>query len=347
MRNVNNNDCCGQGNRIGPISRRRALAVGGSTLVASMAGCLGGVDSGGGEFPSETIRTVIAFGEGGGTDIYARKIWGKVSEQRDVTVEFDNVPGAGGMTGASEFVTSEPNGHTIAPFNAPGDIIPSLIQDVNFSFENFRGIAGHAVEPFVIVSNPDEEVEDFEDMASRYRNGEFKSFAGMQPGTQFNVVATILKENTEFDIPWESYIPYDGSGGIGQAVAGGEVPVGIITVTTAEEMSDRLDIVVGLVDEEIAAFPDVDTVGDFGYPSLDYIGKITRVTYAPPETPDEHVEWLDSAAEEAITSDELQSWADEGGLHLEYMGGPDYVDQLTKDAMENIRNEIDLEQFRD
>ncbi|MCW8173636.1 hypothetical protein D8S78_23575 [Natrialba swarupiae] len=29
------------------------------------------------EFPSDTIRTLIAFGEGGGTDIYARQIWGR------------------------------------------------------------------------------------------------------------------------------------------------------------------------------------------------------------------------------------------------------------------------------
>ncbi|MWV38422.1 tripartite tricarboxylate transporter substrate-binding protein [Natrialba sp. INN-245] len=299
------------------------------------------------EFPSDTIRTLIAFGEGGGTDIYARQIWGQVSEQRDVSVQFDNVPGAGGMTGASEFAASDSGGHTIAPFNAPGDIIPALIQDVDFDFEEFRGVAAHAEEEFVIVGNPDEEIGDFDEMVDRYADGEFEAFGGMQPGTQFNIIATILRDNADYDVQWENYIPYDGSGEVGQAVASGEIPNGIVTVSTAEDMSEQVDVVTGLVDHELSAFPDVPSLTDLGYPDLGYLGGMVRATYAPPETPDEHIEWLEEAAEEAIESDDLQGWADEGGLHLEFMGGSEFVDDLTSESIGNIRDEIDLDEFRD
>jgi len=329
------------------ISRRRALALGGSSLVAGLAGCQGDDDSEGGEFPSETIRVIIAFGEGGGTDIYARQIWNQVAEMRDVEIQFDNISGAAGIQGGTEFVNSEPDGHTITPYNTPGDIIPALIQEPGYSFDDFRGIAGHAIAPFVLIANPDTGVDGFEDMKSRYNNGDFSSFGGMPPGSQFNVVATILRDNDEFDVQWEEYIPYDGSGSIGQAVASGEVPAGIVTLSTAEDISDQITPVAGLVDQELEPFPEADVLPELGYPSLDFIGKITRVTYAPPETPDDRIEWLDSASEDAITSDALQSWADEGGLHLEYMGGSEFVEDLTEEAITKIRNQVDLDQFRD
>lgn len=349
------NDRDNNSRRISPIkaNRRNVLALGGSSLVAGLAGCLGlGGDGGnsgddsGSDFPSETIRVIIAFGEGGGTDIYARQIWNQVREMRDVSTQFDNISGAAGIQGGTEFVNSEPDGHTITPYNVPGDIIPAMIQQPDYSFDNFRGIAGHAVAPFVLIANPDTGVEGFEEMKSRYNNGDFQGFGGMPRGSQFNVVATILRDNEEFNVQWENYIPYDGSGGIGQAVASGEVPAGIVTLSTAEDISDQINVVAGLVDQELEPFPDADILPELGYPSLDFIGKITRVTYAPPETPDERVEWLDSASEEAITSDALQSWANESGLHLEYMGGSDYVEQLTEDAITRIKENVDLEQFR-
>ncbi len=39
-------------------------------------------------------------------------------------------------------------------------------------------------------------------------------------------------------------------------------------------------------------------------------------------------------------------WADEGGLHLEFMGGSEFVEDLTSESIGNIRDEIDLDEFR-
>jgi tripartite-type tricarboxylate transporter receptor subunit TctC len=167
----------------------------------------------------------------------------------------------------------------------------------------------------------------------------------MPPGSQFNVVASVL-DDEEFNVPWENYIPYDGTGAISQALASGEVPVGILTLSTASDQAENVDVFAGLVDEQLEPFPEADIIPELGYPSLDWLGKITRVTYAPPDTPDDRIDWLESASEEAITSDELQSWADGGGIPLNYKGGSDYVEQLTEDAISRIQENVDLEQFR-
>lgn len=322
-------------------SRRQFLKYSSCGGIAGLAGC---VDlSGGGEFPSEDIRVIVAFSSGGGTDVYARKVMGKAAEAFDVEIQIENIPGSGGMRGGNELYNADPDGYTIAAYNVPGDVVTAIVHEPGFQFDEFTGVAAHAKNVLLLVGNPDANIKDFEDMVQRYRDGDLTDIGGMQQGTQLHILANVMKSNNEYDVAWENYIPYDGSGPVGQAVASGEIPVGIVTEPTAQQLQDRIDPIVALSSRGSSTYPDLGSPGEFGYPSIDYVGEVTRGFYAPPDTSSDVVNTLNDAIKTAVESDELQSWAGDAGLDLEYYGSRELMEEITTEAIETIPQEVDLD----
>lgn len=64
-------------------------------------------------YPSKPIRMVVAFAVGGSTDIIARLLSVKMSEQLGQQVIVENKPGAGGNIGTDLVAKSPPDGYTI------------------------------------------------------------------------------------------------------------------------------------------------------------------------------------------------------------------------------------------
>lgn len=329
-------------------TRRKFIATLAAGGAAGTAGCLSSITGGGGssgDFPSQQMRVIIPFGQGGGTDIYARKVWSKVSEIADIGVQMENITGAGGMRGGSQLYQADPDGYTVAPMNSP-EVTTTLVDQTDFKLSEFRGIASHARTAMVILTNGDHNVENFEDFAQRYRSGEFESIGGMSPGSPTHLIALLFQN--DFDIPWENYVPYDGTGPVAQAVASGELPAGIVTETTAQSIAEsgNVDVVAALTSEGSTVFPELESHTAYDYPNIDYAGQITRFFLTAPETPDERVQKLGDLVEQAIQSDELQSWSEDTGNPLNFLGGPQYVDDLIAQAYEEVPEKVDIEQLR-
>ena len=301
--------------------------------------------SGGSEFPNERIRNIIPFGQGGGTDIYSRQVWSKVSDIADVPVQFENITGAGGMRGGAQLYTAEPDGYTVAPMNTP-EVTTTLVNETDFRLSEFEGIASHATTAMVVITNSEHDIENFEEFASQYESGEFQSLGGMSPGSPTHLIALLFKN--DFGIPWENYVPYDGSGPVGQAVASGELPAGIVTSTTAQSIVDtgNIDVVSVLTSQGSPVFPDVEPHTEYDYPNIDYAGQIGRFFLTAPDTPSDRVQTLADLVEQAINSDELQQWSEESGNPLRFIGGPEYVDDLIEQAYEEIPEKVDIEALR-
>lgn len=324
-----------------------------SLTITGLAGCVGGSGGSGGSnssggggdnFPNQNLRYIIPFSEGGGTDTFARQVIPVMGEELGTNVAIENIPGAASLRGTGELFYAAPDGYTFGGFNPPSTPISAMVNPPNFDMTKLKGVGTYARTPFVIVTNPEHNIENFDDLLSRYESGELQTFSGKQKGGVDHVLALLMKNNQEYSFGWQNYVGYDGSGPAVQAVVSGEVPAAISTDTAAQgAVSDgRADAVTCLSSQGSGVFPDLGNVVNAGYPNIDYIGQLTRGMYVPPETPDGPIQTLTEALETALQSDAVQEWASNTGNIVEY-GGPENAENIVQDAFEQIPKQVDIE----
>lgn len=333
-------------------NRRQVLRNAGiaSALMTGLAGCsgsLGGGGGGGDEYPSEDLRYIIPFSEGGGTDTFARQMIPIMGEELGTNIAIENIPGSASLRGTGELYHAEPDGYTFGGFNPPSTPVSAMVNPPDFEMQELKGVGAYARTPFVIVANPEYNIESFEDLLNRYESGELEIFSGKQKGGVDHVLALLMRDNEDYNLNWQRYVGYDGSGPAVQATVSGEVPAAISTDTAAQGAAEdgRVDTIVSLSSEGSGVFPDVPSVVDEGYPNIDYLGQLRRCMYVPPETSDDHIQTLTEALEATLENEELQQWAEDTGNVLEY-GGPDVAESAVQDAFENIPDQVDLEEVR-
>src|SRR5689334_5962407 len=64
-------------------------------------------------WPARPVKVIVAFAAGGPTDLVARLISQKLSEQTGRNFYVENIGGAGGNTGTGRAAQSPPDGYTI------------------------------------------------------------------------------------------------------------------------------------------------------------------------------------------------------------------------------------------
>src|ERR1700674_1906339 len=82
-----------------------------STLLPGLFHASAGAQTG--AYPTKTIRVVVPFPPGAGTDTIARIIAHKLGESMKASVIVDNRTGAGGAIGAAEVAKADPDGYTL------------------------------------------------------------------------------------------------------------------------------------------------------------------------------------------------------------------------------------------
>src|SRR5262245_56990381 len=64
-------------------------------------------------YPARPVRVVVPYAPGGVTDIFARLVVQKLSEQLGKQFYIENVGGASGSIGTAQVARAPPDGHTI------------------------------------------------------------------------------------------------------------------------------------------------------------------------------------------------------------------------------------------
>jgi hypothetical protein len=91
-------------------TRWKRNAVRGAAALALAASTAGAVAQ---EYPSRSIRLLIPFPPGGGTDIVSRVVGNKLAETLKWTIVLENRPGASGNIALELAAKSPPDGYTI------------------------------------------------------------------------------------------------------------------------------------------------------------------------------------------------------------------------------------------
>src|SRR5215469_8901542 len=107
-------------------------------------------------YPSKSIRLVVPFPPGAGTDAVARLVAQRLGEKMPATIVVDNRSGAGGAIGAAEVARAEADGYTLLFVASPFTTVAAASKNAGYDpVKQFVAVAPIAAGPLVFLVNAD------------------------------------------------------------------------------------------------------------------------------------------------------------------------------------------------
>ncbi len=246
-------------------------------------------------FPNKPIKIIVPFPAGGTTDIAARLVAQKMSETIGQPVTVENRGGAGGSLGADAVAKAAPDGYTILMHNITFPLASIALGIANRSPYNidtdFAAISNVVNVPLVITAHPSVPVRDLRELTNMLGSSRTLqyNYGSTGPGSFMNVVGEALKRDAKFEM---THIPFKGAAPLKLELLAGRVQIGgdQISSSLAEIRSGKLKALATNGTRRIAALPDVPTVRELGFPTIEANG--WNGLFAPAKTPREVIERL-------------------------------------------------------
>jgi tripartite-type tricarboxylate transporter receptor subunit TctC len=125
-------------------------------------------------YPSKPITLLVPFPPGGPTDLVARVLAKKMSEQMGQSIVIDNKPGANGNIAAVAAAKAPADGYTVLYNTSSITLSPALYKNLAYDVQrDLAPVALTAVVPLALVVNPGVPVNNVR---------EFIAYAKANPG---------------------------------------------------------------------------------------------------------------------------------------------------------------------
>jgi tripartite-type tricarboxylate transporter receptor subunit TctC len=225
------------------------------------------------KYPEKPVRLIIPFAPGGGTDVLARFISAKLSENLGASVVIENRGGAGGTLGTEIAARAAPDGYTILFASASHTFNPSLYSKLGYdSIRDFTPITLVAMVPQLLVVHPSLPVKNVKELVSLARSRPGEIFYGSGgSGSSVHLAAALFVTLARVDM---THVPYKGGGPAMIGVMAGEASVMFPTMQSVmpHVKSGRLRALAISTAARSPAVPDVPTIAESGLPGYDATG---------------------------------------------------------------------------
>ena len=233
-------------------------------------------------YPSKSIKIIVPYAPGGGTDILARLLAQQLSIDWGHSAVVENRPGANGMIGAELVAKSPPDGHTLMLVVAAHVINPSIYAKVPYdAIADFAAVTLVASSPWVVVVNGTLPAANIKELIALARSQPGKlSFGSSEPSSR--LAGELFKSMAGIDL---LHVPYKGGAQIMNDMLGGHIAVGFTSVPTVSQhyKSGKLHVLAVAGKSRSRAMPDVPTATEAGLPG--YEPAVWYGMYAPAGTP--------------------------------------------------------------
>jgi tripartite-type tricarboxylate transporter receptor subunit TctC len=197
-------------------TKRRLVTAAMTAICALMA--LPGVSWA--DFPNRPIRILIGYASGGGTDIVARLLAPRLSDELKVPVVVENRPGAAGLIAEGMLAKAPADGYTILMDPLGITMNPSVFRKVPYDpIKDIQPVAQIFSQPFVIVVNAALPARDLKELVALMR-AKPKDVNVAVAGTSTQLAAELFKLKTGVDL---TLIPYKGSASVKVHITSGRL----------------------------------------------------------------------------------------------------------------------------
>ena len=271
-------------------------------------------------YPNRSVRIIVPYPPGSGTDIVARLLGQRIGESWGQPIVVDNRPGAGAIVGVDAVAKSAPDGYTLGIADTgPLAINPSLYPKLPYDpLRDFAPVIEVAKLPFMLVAHPSLGVSSVAELIAeaRRRPGQI-NYASVGNGSGVHLATELFRKRAGIDIV---HIPYKGSAPALTDVLAGTTPLMFVNLLSGLPLvrSGKLRALAVGTTERLRALPDVPTVSQAGVPGYQFEAWFGVI--APAGTPVAVVERLNSEFRKVLAAPEVRDrLLNEGGM--EPVGG--------------------------
>lgn len=269
-------------------------------LIAALAAMLAGTAAQAQEYPSRPVKILSPYPPGGVTDIASRLLAAKLTEAWKQQVIVENKVGGGGVVAMDALAKAAPDGHTlIASTVADYCIIPYAYSKLPYDVgRDFAPVIVATETPLVFAAHRDAPFGSLKDLAAASRaDPKGTSYGSPGLGTLNHLMGEVFAGLSGANLV---HIPYKGGGPAGAALAGGEVPLGVLAISSVAPhvRAGRIKAIAVTSPRRSALGPDWPTVVDAGYPAAaasQWVG-----IAAPAGTPKAIIDRLNAEMAEAL-----------------------------------------------
>ncbi len=222
-----------------------------------------------GSFPSKPIRIVVPFAAGTGSDVIARTVGQKISEEVKQPVVIDTKEGGGGIVGTLAALQAPNDGYTMLMVANPFTIVPGTNSKAPYDpLKDFVPVAKVAIVPivFTVANNlPVSNLREF--IAYAKANPGKLSYASSGPGTPSQVEMELFKQAAGLDIV---EVPYKSTAQAMTDVIGGQIALypSAMPLSLQHVKAGKVKALGLFNTQRSPALPDVPTLGEgMGMPS--------------------------------------------------------------------------------
>jgi tripartite-type tricarboxylate transporter receptor subunit TctC len=253
------------------------------------------------DVPIEADHTVVVpFAAGGSTDVVARIIAAKMSENMGTQVIIENRAGAGGGVGAAAVAKATPDGHTILMATISTHTLNPLMAKTKLfdPVKDFAPISLLATVPNVLVVHPSLGVNSVQELVALLKREPGKhSYASSGNGTPLHVSGELFKRMTGTDM---QHIPYRGGGPAMNDLVGGQVKIMFdnLPPSVPHIRAGTIKALGVTTKQRVPGFENIPTIAEQGLP--DYETYSWNGFLAPAGTPAAAIARLNAESNKAI-----------------------------------------------
>ena len=251
------------------------------------------------KFPDGTIKLIVPFAAGGGVDNAARLIAKQMQANLNVSVVVENKPGASGTIGAKFVQSAAPDGQTLLFSASTHSLTRQVIANPPYDpLTEFAYVARVGEAPLLMVIAPALPQTKLKEVMDAAKQNPDKWTAGLPAlGAASHLATLMFAKEGNLSLTMTAY---KGTAPALTDVAGGHSQILIDSIISLQSMakSGKVKPIAVTSAKRSSVMPNVPTAVESGYPK--FVAESWYGMWAPKGTPDDRVQFLNRAANEAV-----------------------------------------------
>ena len=251
------------------------------------------------KFPDGQIKIVVPFAAGGGVDSAARLIAKQMQTNLGVPFIVENKPGANGTIGGKAVQTAPADGTTLLFSAGTQALTKQVMTNPPYDpFTDFAFVARVGEAPLMMVIPANQPQSKLKEVVDAAKQNPEKWTAGLPAlGAPSHLGTLMFAKQGELNL---ATAVYKGTAPALTDVAGGHIQILIDSIISLQGMakSGKVKAIMVTSARRSSVMPEIPTAIESGFPK--FVAESWYGIWAPKGTPEDRVQFLNKAANEAV-----------------------------------------------